>query len=170
MPYLAAGTQTMLKHPCCRGSGRTRRTTFSEQRATLKARGKLVVARALCDAERRAALSAQARVRASRTFRIERQRSKRRRLDHARVAVPTSTARKCFDAAELGQGHGSGGNAAHRNARHELFLRICRTFPPLPDTLSVSLERIWRLWGASQSRALGAAWDHKYQDDTLRLR
>ena len=164
MPYLATAMRRLPKNGCCRGSGRTRRTTRGAARYADSTRTTCRCPRSL---RRRAPCGTLCSSTALRTFRIECQRLKRRRLDHARAVVPTATARKGF-AADLGQGCGSGGNAAHRNARHELFLRIRRAFPPLPDIVSENLERIWRLWDASQPRAFGAAWGHKYRDDMLR--
>ena len=84
-------------------------------------------------------------------------------------AAGAPTARKGFDAADLGPGKKAGGGIVHRKDRHELTLRVAAAVLPLRDKLAVNLERKWKLWDAAMSRRVAEAWGHMLRNQKLQL-
>jgi len=84
----------------------------------------------------RAALSAEARLRASRTFQMECRRLRRRRAEAVTLAAPLPLPAKGFDAAGLGQGRKGGGGLLHQRARANLWRRVVALFPDVLERFS----------------------------------
>ena len=110
-------------------AARTARTI--EEQSVRVARKGFAVAKMMRVEAERAASSAEARLRASRTFQMECRRLRRRRAEVVALAAPLPLPAKGFDAADLGQGRKGGGGLVYQRARTNLWRRVVGLFPDL---------------------------------------
>ena len=130
-------------------------------RCTAKSVGRRL---ATSSGERRRALSG-----AGAILRRERLRLHLQRRVGSIVATSLSSAKKGFDAQDLGQGRSNGGGLLHRRNRLELMLRVAAAFPALADDAASNWLRNFRAWDAQMSRRHNAAWGHIFRDEMKAL-
>ena len=151
-------------------AGVARTTRLLEEQHALVARKGLAAARLARAEAQAAAASAEARLRASRTFQLECRRLRKNRAESAALASPRQVPPKAFDAVDLGQGRKHGGGLLFQRARQNLWQRVVRLFPDLPEVVRVDVDRTYRLWDVAESRRLGIAWGHVYRNEMLKLK
>ena len=151
-------------------TGAARTARLLEEESVQAARKGLAAARLIREEARRAASSAEARLRASRTFQLECRRLRKRRAETVALAAHGQPPPRAFDATDLGQGRKMAGGPSFQRTRRCLWRRIVELFPELPDAVRAQEERTWRLWDEAGVRRLGSAWGHIYRDEMLKLK
>ena len=106
-----------------------RTTRMIDEQSVVSVRKGFAAAKLLRIKAERAASSAEARLRASRTFQMGCRCLRRRRAEVVALAAPVPLPAKGFDAADLGQGWKGGGGLLHQRARANLWLRVVAPFP-----------------------------------------
>ena len=147
-----------------------RTTRMIDEQGAASVRKGFAAAKLLRVESERAALSAEARLRASRTFQMECRRLRRRRAEAAALAAPLALPTKGFDAADLGQGRKGGGGLMHQRARASLWRRVVALFPDLPEHIRADMDRTWQRFDEVGARRLGPAWGHVVRDEMLKLK
>ena len=151
-------------------TGAARTARLLEEESVQAARKGLAAARLIREEARRAASSAEARLRASRTFQLECRRLRKRRAETVALAAHGRPPPRAIDATDLGQGRKMVGGPSFQRTRRCLWRRIVELFPELPDAVRAQEERTWRLWDEAGVRRLGPAWGHIYRDEMLKLK
>ena len=151
-------------------AGVARTTRLLEEQHVLAARKGLAAARLARAEAQAAAASAEARLRASRTFQLEWRRLRKKRAESAALAAPRQVPPQALDAVDLGQGRKHSGGHLFQRARQNLWQRVVRLFPDLPEVVRVDVGRTYRLWDVAESRRLGIAWGHVYRNELLKLK
>ena len=108
-------------------------------------------------------------------MRAEQEALHQRRLDlqRASTVVESLTALKCFEIADLGQGHAAGGTAEHIRNRMNVLDRIKQRSAPLPPEQANDWDWFRKKWDKSRVELLPKerrlVWGHTFKNIAISL-